>query len=168
MANSSMLSLPSITAPLSCSCCETVDSYSGLNPSRMAEAACDSTPLVQNRSLIPIGNPHMAGASPSAIRASAAAARSIAISGVLWTNAFKAPAPSIAARQLSVSAFDVVSPLRSRSRASARPSLFSSVIIQPPSALQRTLHGHRARFSEPCPAGPHPSLHPHGASDAAV
>ena len=31
-----------------------------------------------------------------------------------------------------------------------KPSVFSSVIIQPPSAQQRTLHAHRAHFAEPC------------------
>src|SRR5690606_31014147 len=93
-----MLSLPSMTAPASASCWLTVDSYSGRKPFRMFDAACDGTPLVQKRSLIPTGIPHIDGASPALIRLSAAAARSRAISGVLWTKALSAPAPSIAAR----------------------------------------------------------------------
>ncbi|OIQ74213.1 hypothetical protein GALL_441380 [mine drainage metagenome] len=69
-----MLSLPNITAPASNSLVVTVDSYSGLKPSKMREAAWLGTPLVQNKSLIPNGIPHIAGASPAAIRASAARA----------------------------------------------------------------------------------------------
>ena len=41
----------------------------------MRDAACEGTPLVQNRSLIPSGIPHIAGASPLDSRLSAAAAR---------------------------------------------------------------------------------------------
>ena len=69
-----MFSLPSITAPAENSFCVTVDSYSGRKPRRMLEAACEGTPLVQKRSLMPSGMPHIAGASPAFSRASAARA----------------------------------------------------------------------------------------------
>ena len=74
MANSSMFSLPSMTAPAPNRRDVTVDSYSGLKPARMREAACDGTPLVQNKSLMPKGMPHKSGATPLASRASAARA----------------------------------------------------------------------------------------------
>ena len=74
MANSSMFNLPSITAPSPNSLRVTVDSYSGLNPSRMRLAAWLGAPLVQKRSLIPIGMPHIGGASFVLIRSSAAVA----------------------------------------------------------------------------------------------
>jgi len=57
MANSSRFSLPSVTEPASFSFWLTVDSYCGLKPSRMWLAAVVSTPLVQNRSLMPSGMP---------------------------------------------------------------------------------------------------------------
>ena len=44
-------------APASHRFCDTVNSYSGVKPSRMWLAAVDATPLVQNRSFIPIGTP---------------------------------------------------------------------------------------------------------------
>src|SRR4051812_20089761 len=47
MANSSRLSLPSITAPSRQSCEVTVDSYGGTKPRRMRLAAVVSTPFVQ-------------------------------------------------------------------------------------------------------------------------
>src|SRR5262245_28264952 len=66
IANWSMLSLPSMPAPASHRFCETVDSYSGLNPSRIWLPAVEATPLVQNRSFIPIGTPASGlGASPA-------------------------------------------------------------------------------------------------------
>src|SRR6185312_9287233 len=55
MANSSQLSLPSITAPSRQRLAVTVDSYSGLNPSRMWLAAWVCTPLVAKRSFTPSG-----------------------------------------------------------------------------------------------------------------
>src|SRR3954447_16480568 len=57
MANSSLLSLPSITAPSRHNCEVTVDSYGGLNSPRILEQAVVRTSLVANRSLIPSGMP---------------------------------------------------------------------------------------------------------------
>src|SRR6201991_5011222 len=57
IANWSMLSLPSIPAPAPNSFDVIVDSYSGTKPLRMPLAAVVSTPLVQNRSLMPSGTP---------------------------------------------------------------------------------------------------------------
>src|SRR5206468_2238858 len=57
MANSSLLSLPSITAPSRHRFAVTVDSYVGLKPPRIFEAAVEETPSVQNRSLTPSGAP---------------------------------------------------------------------------------------------------------------
>src|SRR3954467_3894492 len=64
MANSSLLSLPSITAPSRHSCCVMVDSYCGSKPLRMFDPAVVWKPLVQNRSLIPSGSPSSAPALP--------------------------------------------------------------------------------------------------------
>src|SRR5262245_19608909 len=47
MANSSQLSLPSMTAPASHRFCVTVASYVGVNSARMLEQALVRTPLVQ-------------------------------------------------------------------------------------------------------------------------
>src|SRR5690606_14282748 len=70
MANSSMLSLPSMIAPSSNNFCVTVDSYWGLKPRNMLEQAADSTPRVQNKSLMPSGAPSRAPALPEARRSS--------------------------------------------------------------------------------------------------
>ena len=59
-------------------------------------AAVVSTPLVQNRSLMPSGTPSMAPASPFWRRASEAFAISSAFSGVSEMNALSGRAPSIA------------------------------------------------------------------------
>src|SRR3954462_7991078 len=53
IANSSLLSLPSSTAPSRHSCEVTVDSYDGLKSPRIFEQAVVRMPLVANRSLIP-------------------------------------------------------------------------------------------------------------------
>src|ERR1700744_4531844 len=82
IANWSMLSLPSTPAPASNNLPETVDSYCGTKPLRMPEAAVVSTPLVQNRSLIPSGTPDSGLRSPDARAASAASAAESAWSGV--------------------------------------------------------------------------------------
>src|SRR6185312_226796 len=74
MANSSMLVLPSITAPALNRFAVTVDSYGGRKPFRMREPAVVSTPSVQNRSLIPTGMPSMSPALPDLRRASEASA----------------------------------------------------------------------------------------------
>ena len=89
MANSSRLSLPSITAPAFQRFWLTVDSYSGLKPSRIWEAAVVSTPSVQNRSLMPIGRPSMAPPSPFASFSSDALAIARALSGVSVMKAFR-------------------------------------------------------------------------------
>src|SRR3954453_20365679 len=57
MANSSLLSLPSITAPSAQSCDVMVDSYCGSKPRGMFEPAVVTVPLVQNRFLMPSGTP---------------------------------------------------------------------------------------------------------------
>src|SRR6202012_366772 len=87
IANSSMLVLPSITAPASHRFCETVDSYGGMKLPRMWEPAVVRTPLVQNKSLIASGKPSSGRASPFAMRASESFAIAIALSGVSVTNA---------------------------------------------------------------------------------
>src|SRR5690606_32613278 len=57
MANSSMATLPSITAPSRHKLAVTVDSYCGLKPVRILLDAWAATPLVQNRSLMASGMP---------------------------------------------------------------------------------------------------------------
>src|ERR1700743_1437140 len=82
IANSSLLSLPSITAPSRQSCEVTVDSYGGTKLPRMFEQAVVRTSLVANRSLIPSGMPLSGPPSPLAILASTARAMARAWSGV--------------------------------------------------------------------------------------
>src|SRR4051812_18767602 len=67
IANSSLLSLPSSTAPSRHSCAVTVDSYVGTKSPRIFEHAVVRTPLVANRSLIPRGMPASGPASPLAM-----------------------------------------------------------------------------------------------------
>src|SRR5580692_12650445 len=74
IANSSLLSLPSITAPSRQSCDVTVDSYGGTKLPRIFEQAVVRTSLVANRSLIPSGMPPSGPPSPLAILVSAARA----------------------------------------------------------------------------------------------
>src|SRR5471030_1856525 len=74
MANSSLLSLPSSTAPSRHSCEVTVDSYGGTKLPRIFEHAVVRTPLVANRSLMPSGMPPSGAPSPLAISTSAARA----------------------------------------------------------------------------------------------
>src|SRR5207237_1145169 len=57
IANSSMFTLPTRTAPASRSLRTTVASYGGTYPSRMRDPAVVSTPSWQNRSLRPTGTP---------------------------------------------------------------------------------------------------------------
>jgi hypothetical protein len=76
MANSSMLSLPSDTAPASARRCVTVDSNGGTNPRRIFDAHVVSIPRVTKMSLMPIGTPASApGSRPPARAASTASAR---------------------------------------------------------------------------------------------
>src|SRR3954465_9581262 len=71
IANSSLLSLPSITAPSRQSCEVIVDSYVGTKLPRIFEHAVVRTSLVANRSLMPSGMPAKGPPSPLAILASA-------------------------------------------------------------------------------------------------
>src|SRR5262249_2479373 len=66
MANSSWLSLPSMTAPSRHRLAVTVDSYDGTKLSRICEQAVVLTSAVQKRSLIPIGMPSRGPAAPVA------------------------------------------------------------------------------------------------------
>src|SRR5216684_6818888 len=74
IANSSLLSLPSMTAPSRQSCEVTVDSYGGRKLPRIFEHAVVRTSLVANRSLIPSGMPASGPPSPLTILASASRA----------------------------------------------------------------------------------------------
>src|SRR3954470_6564244 len=85
MANSSMLALPSITAPAFHKFWVTVDSYGGTKLPSILLPAVVRTPLVQNRSLIASGKPSSAPPSPLASFASDAAAMASAFSGVSVT-----------------------------------------------------------------------------------
>src|SRR5262245_20312614 len=85
MANSSLLSLPNMTAPSRQSCAVTVDSYCGTKFLRMLLHAVVRTLSVQNRSLMPSGTPSSGRASPAAMRFSLSAAMASAFSGVSST-----------------------------------------------------------------------------------
>ena len=156
MANSSILSLPNITVPLSRRFWLTVLSYSGLKPSKILLAAWLSTPFVQKRSFIPSGIPHISGALPCDSRSSAFSACAKASSGVLCTKAPKGSAASISARQLLVNSTEDISFDRRRSRASEIVSLFNSPIILQPLEQHKTLLWTKARFSKRKPACLHP------------
>ena len=82
MANSSLLSLPSMTAPASHRFCPTVDSYGGLKSPRTFEHAVVRISFVQKRSLLPSGRPSSGRALPDAIRLSLSMACARACSGV--------------------------------------------------------------------------------------
>src|SRR6476469_998284 len=107
IANSSLLSLPSITAPSRQSCEVMVDSYVGTKLPRIFEHAVVRTSLVANRSLIPSGMPASGPPSLLAILASAAVAIARAFSGVSSTKALSERAASIAVRCASVNSRDV-------------------------------------------------------------
>src|ERR1700742_1603896 len=64
IANSSLFSLPSMTAPSRHSCEVTVDSYGGTKLPRIFEPAVVRTPAVANRSLIASGIPASGPRSP--------------------------------------------------------------------------------------------------------
>src|SRR5665213_311966 len=131
IANSSLLSLPSITAPSRQSCEVTVDSYGGTKLPRIFEHAVVRTSLVANRSLIPSGMPPSGPPSPLAILASAACAMARAWSGVSSTKALSARAASIAPRWASVSSSEVKDFFARPWRASAIVNDVKSVIYQP-------------------------------------
>src|SRR5215217_3109718 len=126
MANSSMFSLPSMTAPSPNRLAVTVDSYCGMKLPWIFEAAVERTPWVQNRSLMPSGAPSSGPASPEAMRASEAAAISSAFSGVSRTNAFSGRAPSTAATWALVISTAENALLLRPSRAALRVSLVRS------------------------------------------
>src|SRR5215468_5720739 len=90
IANSSLLSLPSITAPSHQSFAVTVDSYVGTKSPRIFEQAVVRKPLVANRSLTPRGMPASGPPAPLAMTASLARAMSRACSGVSSTKALSA------------------------------------------------------------------------------
>src|SRR6266700_1918037 len=131
IANSSLLSLPSITAPSRQSCDVTVDSYVGTKLPRIFEHAVVRTSLVANRSLIPSGMPASGPPSPLAILASTARAMSRARSGVSITKTLSARAASIASRCASVSSSDVKDLFARPALASARVNDVKSVIYRP-------------------------------------
>src|SRR6202047_4164451 len=76
IANSSLLSLPSITAPSRQSWEVTVDSYVGTKLPRIFEHAVVRTSLVANKSLMPSGMP--ASGPPSPVRILLSASRAMA------------------------------------------------------------------------------------------
>src|SRR4051812_28348857 len=82
IANSSMLSLPSIPAPALRRLPLTVLSYGGLNPLKIRLPAVVSTPSVANRSLMPSGIPASGPIDPSVRPLSAASAAASASCGV--------------------------------------------------------------------------------------
>src|SRR5207237_5396865 len=119
IANSSLLSLPSMTAPSRHRFEVTVDSYGGTKLSRIFEQAVVRTSLVAKRSLIPSGMPASGPPSPLAIFASTARAMARACSGVSRIKALSARAASIAARCASVNSSEVKDLLARPLRASA-------------------------------------------------
>src|SRR5579872_7404114 len=128
IANSSLLSLPSRTAPSRHSCEVIVDSYVGTKLPSIFEPAVVRTSLVANRSLMPSGMPASGPPSPLAILASASRAISRARSGVSSTNALSTRAASIAERCASVSSSAVKDLLARPWRACASVSDVKSVI----------------------------------------
>ena len=82
IANSSMLSLPTITAPSALSRATTVASYGGTNPARILEPQVVGTPAVHSTSLSATGIPVSGRQLPDAIARSAASACRSASSAV--------------------------------------------------------------------------------------
>src|SRR5262249_39668429 len=82
MANSSLLVLPSMTAPSRHSCAVTVGSEGGTKLSRLWLASVGRAPAVQTMSFPAMGPPSSGRASPRAIRSSAALAIARARAGV--------------------------------------------------------------------------------------
>src|SRR5215831_971779 len=82
MANSSQLSLPSMTPPAFHRLAPTADSYGGLKSSRILEHAVVRSLSVQKRSLLPSGSPSSGRALPSLRRLSLSFACFSASSGV--------------------------------------------------------------------------------------
>ena len=89
MANSSMLVLPTATAPAAANRVTTVASYGGSQPSRILDEQVVGTPRVQRLSLRATGTPASGpGSRPSATAASTARAASRAASSVTWLKAW--------------------------------------------------------------------------------
>jgi len=88
MANSSMLVLPSMTAPARFNFATTVASYGETKLSSMREPQVVRTPSVQKMSLCAIGTPVSAPPSPAASVRSAARAAASASSAVTEMKAF--------------------------------------------------------------------------------
>ena len=130
MANWSRLSLPSMPAPASHRFCDTVLSYCGVKPSRMWLAAVVCTPLVANRSFIPMGTPPIAPrSSPFARFASVASAAASAWSGVVTMKALRSAASATAALKASATSRAVKSPPATPSRMALTPRFVRSVIL---------------------------------------
>src|SRR5215469_10448972 len=90
IANSSMLVLPSMTAPADFSFATTVASYGATKLSSMREPQVVRTPAVQKRSLCAMGTPVSAPPAPAASARSAARAAASALSAVTEMNALSA------------------------------------------------------------------------------
>ena len=129
IANWSIFSLPSIPAPAAHSLPDTVDSYCGLNPLRIALPAVASTPWVQNKSFMPIGTPDIGFSVPAALSASARSAAASACSGVSTRNAFSAFAPATAPTNAVATSRAEKSPSRTPSRMAAMPRSVSAATI---------------------------------------
>ena len=125
IANSSMFSFPTITAPAARSRSVTCASYGEMYPARIREPAVHWPPRTETRSLRPTGTPHSgwsatSAAGPSAraaaSRASASAAAARAPAESMASHALSAGfSRSMSARWASTSSRDEISPARSRS-----------------------------------------------------
>jgi hypothetical protein len=104
IANSSMLVLPSSTAPARSNCSITCASYGATNSERMREPQVVRQPFAQKRSLCAIGMPVSGAASPAAMRASAAFAWARLFSRSTVMKALRGlPTPSMRSRKWRVS-----------------------------------------------------------------
>ena len=131
IANSSMLSLPTRTAPARPSRSASVPSKRGRKPARTREAQVVATSLVMNRSFSPMGMPsRVPSVSPSPRRLSDAAAWARASSpGTSRKLPIDWSVAAMRARQHSVSSAELSWPVRSSSAASSmRNSLVSGTV----------------------------------------
>ena len=134
-------------APASHRFCETVLSYSGLNPSKICDAAVVCTPCVANRSFMPIGTPAiLPKVLPAARSASTFSAAASAWSGVVTMKALSAAASATAALKLSATSRAVNSPLATPSRMCLTPRSAKPAITRSPSARQRSRALRRAHW----------------------
>ena len=125
-----MFSLPTIPAPAAHRLDETVDSYWGMNPSRIWLAAVVCTPLVQNRSFMPIGTPDSGFSVPAARSLSAWSAAASAWSGVSTMKAFSAVAAATLALNPSATSRAVKLPPRKPSRMPATVRVVRSLMLK--------------------------------------